>query len=178
MSKFRDVFIVDGSRSPLLKARGKPGPFLASDLAVGAGRPLLLRHDISPDAFDEVIIGCIMPTPDEVNIARIIALRLGIPQTVPAWTVQRNCASGMQALDSAYHNIASGHSDLILAGGTEAMSQAPVLFNELMVNWLAMFMGARTFAQKLKTIAKIRPAHLKPVIALIRGLSDPIVGLS
>ena len=178
MSTFRDVYIVDGSRSPLLKAKGKPGPFLASDLAVGAARPLLLRHDFSPDAFDEVIVGCIMPTPDEVNIARVIALRLGIPQTVPAWTVQRNCASGMQALDSAYHNIASGHSDLVLAGGTEAMSRAPVLFNDLMVTWLGMFMGARTFGQKLQTLIKLRPAHLKPVIALIRGLSDPIVGLS
>ena len=178
MSTFRDVYIVDGSRSPLLKARGKPGPFLASDLAVAAARPLLLRHELPLDALDEVIVGCIMPTPDEVNIARVISLRLGIPDSVPAWTVQRNCASGLQALDSAYHNIASGHSELVLAGGTESMSHAPVLFNDLMVNWLAMFMGARSFGQKLKTLGKLRPAHLKPIIALIRGLSDPIIGLS
>lgn len=178
MSTLRDVYIVDGSRSPLLKAKGKPGPFLASDLAVAAARPLLLRHDFSLDAFDEVIVGCIMPTPDEVNIARVIALRLGIPQTVPAWTVQRNCASGLQSLDSAYHKIASGHSDLVLAGGTESMSHAPVLFNDLMVTWLGMFMGAKSVGQKLKALAKLRPAHLKPIIALVRGLSDPIVGLS
>ena len=178
MSKFRDVYIVDGSRTPFLKARGKQGPFLASDLAVAASRPLLLRQNIPSDAFDEVIIGCIMPGPDEANIARVIALRLGIPQTVPAWTVQRNCASGMQALDCAYHNIASGHSDLILAGGTESMSHAPVLLNDLMVNWMSSMMGAKTFGQKLKTIAQLRPAHLKPIIALLRGLTDPIVGMS
>ena len=178
MSKFRDVYIVDGSRTPFLKAKGRPGPFLASDLAVGAARPLLLRQNFDVEAFDEVIIGCVMPGPDEANIGRVVALRLGIPQTVPAWTVQRNCASGLQALDSAYHNIAAGHSDLILAGGVESMSHAPVLFNELMVNWLSMMMGARTFGQKLKAIGKLRPAHFKPVIALLRGLTDPIVGLS
>ncbi len=176
--KPRDVFIVDGKRTPFLKAKGKPGPFLASDLAVAAARPLLLENDFNLNALDEVIIGCVMPTADEANIARVIALRLGIPQTVPAWTVQRNCASGMQALDCAFQNIQNGKADLILAGGTEAMSRAPVLHNDLMVNWLSEFMGARSFSKKLTTFAKLRPAHLKPIIALVRGLSDPIVGLS
>ena len=161
----KDVYIVDGSRTPFLKARGKPGPFLASDLAVADARPLLLKHDIPLDAFDEVIMGCVMPTPDEANIARIIALRLGMDEKIPAWTVQRNCASGMQALDSAFKNIASGHSDLVLAGGTESMSHAPILFNELMVNWLSAFMAAKSAGQKLKAFTKLRPAHLKPIIA-------------
>ena len=174
----KDVYIVDGSRTPFLNARGKPGPFLACDLAVAAARPLLLKHDIPLDAFDEVIMGCVMPTPDEANIARIIALRLGMDEKIPAWTVQRNCASGMQALDSAFKNIASGHSDLVLAGGTESMSHAPILFNELMVNWLSAFMAAKSAGQKLKAFTKLRPAHLKPIIALVRGLSDPLVGLS
>ena len=178
MSTPRDVYIVEGKRTPFLKAKGKPGPFLASDLAVAAARPLLLQNSFNLSELDEVIVGCVMPTADEANIARIIALRLDIPQTVPAWTVQRNCASGMQALDSAYQNIRNGKSDLVLAGGTEAMSRAPVLHNDLMVNWLSLFMGARTFSQKLSAFTKLRPAHLKPIIALVRGLSDPIVGLS
>jgi len=178
MSKPRDVYIVDGKRTPFLKAKGKLGPFLASDLAVAAARPLLLQNSFDPADLDEVIVGCVMPTADEANIARIIALRLGIPENVPAWTVQRNCASGMQALDSAYQNIQHGKADLILAGGTEAMSRAPILHNDLMVNWLSQFMGAKTFGQKLSAFSKLRPAHLKPIIALIRGLSDPIVGLS
>ncbi len=178
MSKQRDVFIVDGKRTPFLKAKGKPGPFLASDLAVAAARPLLLQNEFDLAKLDEVIVGCVMPTADEANIARVIALRLGIPQNVPAWTVQRNCASGMQALDCAYQNIKNGKADLILAGGTEAMSRAPVLFNDLMVNWLSVFMGARTLGKKVAAFAQLRPAHLTPIIALVRGLSDPIVGLS
>ncbi len=178
MSTRRQVYIVDGKRTPFLKARGKPGPFLASDLAVAAARPLMLRNNFEVADLDEVIVGCVMPTADEANIGRVIALRLGIPETVPAWTVQRNCASGLQALDSAYRNIKSGQSELVLAGGTEAMSRAPILYNDLMVNWLSLLMGAKTFGQKVSAFGKLRPAHLKPVIALIRGLTDPIVGLS
>ncbi|MBT8127929.1 MAG: acetyl-CoA C-acetyltransferase [Gammaproteobacteria bacterium] len=178
MNERRDVYIVDGSRTPQLKARGRPGPFSASDLAVAAGRALLMRHDFALDELDEVIIGCVMPSEDEANIGRVIALRLGVPQTVPAWTVQRNCASGMQSIDSAYHNIASGHADLILAGGVEAMSRAPVIYNSTMVHWLGDLMQAKTLWQRLKQFTKLRPGHLKPVISLLRGLTDPIVGLN
>jgi len=178
MSKAREVYIVDGRRTPFLKAKGSPGPFLASDLAINAARPLLLQNHIGKSDLDEVIVGCVMPTADEANIARIIALRLGIADNIPAWTVQRNCASGMQALDCAFQNIQQGRSNLILAGGTESMSHAPIIYNELMVNWLGAFMGAKTLKQKISLFSKLRPAHLKPIIALVRGLSDPIVGLS
>lgn len=174
----RDVYLVDGSRTPQLKARGKLGPFRAGDLAQFAGRALLTRHNFDLKHLDEVILGCMMPGPDEANIGRVVALRLGVPQSVPAWTVQRNCASGMQSLDSAYHNIASGHANLVLAGGVEAMSYAPVLYNDTMVNWLGDFMSARTLGQRLKTVSRWRPGHLKPIIALLRGLTDPIVGLN
>ena len=177
-SKGRPVFIVDGARTPFLKAAGKPGPFMASDLAVGAARPLMARQSFEPSHLDEVILGCVMPNADEANIARILALRLGCDKRVPAWTVQRNCASGMQALDCAYANIDSGRSDLVLAGGVESMSHAPILLNLAMVNWLAGFARAKTFPNKLKALAQLRPAHLKPVIGLLRGLTDPVVGLS
>ena len=178
MKERRDVYIVDGSRTPQLKARGKPGPFSASDLAVSAGRSLLMRHDFALDELDEVIIGCVMPSEDEANISRVIALRLGVPQTVPAWTVQRNCASGMQSIDSAFHNIAYGQADLILAGGVEAMSRAPLIYNSKMVHWMAELMQAKSLGQKLKTFTKFRLGHLKPIIALLRGLTDPVVGLN
>jgi len=174
----RKVYIVDGSRTPQLKSRGKVGPFTAGDLAVNAARPLLLRQPFSLDAFDEVILGCMMPGEREANVARVVALRLGIPQSIPAWTVQRNCASSMQSIDSAYRNIKNGSADLILAGGTESMSHAPVLFNHTMVNWLGSFMKARTFGQRLSVISKFRLSHLKPVIALLYGLSDDTVGLN
>jgi len=172
------VFIVDGSRSPQLKARGKQGPFHAADLAIQAARPLLTRHNVDLAAIDEVILGCMMPSADEANIGRVVALRLGIPQTVPAWTVQRNCASGMQSIDSAVRNISSGQANLILAGGVEAMSHAPLLHNDHMVNWFAGMMRARTPGQKIKQLFKLRGRHLKPVIALLRGLTDPVVGLN
>src|ERR1700722_14074965 len=61
----RDVFVVDGIRTPFLKVRSHPGPFSASDLAVYAGRELLLRQPFSPTDLDEVIVGCITPSPDE-----------------------------------------------------------------------------------------------------------------
>ena len=174
----RAVYVVDGSRTPFLKVRGKPGPFTASDLAVACGRPLLARQLFEPSDFDEVILGCVMPGPDEANIARVVALRLDCGQRVPAWTVQRNCASGMQALDCAFRNIASGRSELVLAGGTEAMSHAPVLLNDAMVEWLGGWNAARSFGARLKQLGRLRPKLLQPIIGLLRGLTDPIVGLS
>lgn len=174
----RTVYVVDGARTPFLRAAGKPGPFPAGDLAVAAARALLVRQPFAVEALDEVIVGCVMPGPDEANIARVMALRLGCDKRIPAWTVQRNCASGMQALDCAYTNIACGRSDLVLAGGVESMSHAPVLLSLEMVHWLSAWNGAKSFGQKLQTLKKLKPKYLKPVIGLLRGLTDPIVGLS
>lgn len=174
----RPVYIVDGARTPFLKARGAPGPFSAADLATQAARSLLLRQPFAPTAFDEVIAGCVMPGPDEANIARIVALRLGCGERVPAFTVQRNCASGMQALDTAARNIGGGRADLILAGGVEAMSHAPVLLGTAMVAWLANWSRAKGAVARAKALAQLRPAHFIPIIGLLRGLTDPVVGLS
>jgi acetyl-CoA C-acetyltransferase len=177
-SFMRDVYIVDGARTPFLKAKGKAGPFSASDLAVKAGIELLKRQPFSPHDLDEVIIGCVMPSADETNIGRVISLRLGCGKSVPAWTVQRNCASGMQALDSAAKDIAMGRCDLVLAGGTEAMSRAPLLFNQEMANWMGGLSAAKDWKSRLKKWSEFRPYFLKPVIALLRGLTDPIVNLN
>ncbi|MEN8213038.1 MAG: acetyl-CoA C-acetyltransferase [Pseudomonadota bacterium] len=174
----RAVYIVDGARTPFLKARGKPGPFHASDLAVAAGRALLGRQPVAPAQLDEVILGCVSSGPDEANIARVVALRLGCGHRVPAWTVQRNCASGMQALDSAALDIVSGRAELVLAGGTESMSHHPVLLNPQMVEWLAEWNRAASTTARLRQLAKLRGRHLQPVIGLLRGLTDPVVGLS
>jgi acetyl-CoA C-acetyltransferase len=172
------AYVVDGARTPFLKARGRPGPFSASDLAVAAGRAMLARQPISPEQLDEVILGCAMASPDEPNIGRIVALRLGCGNKVPGFTVMRNCASAMQALDSAARNIWLGRADLVLAGGTEAMSRAPVLFNDDMVNWLADLARAKAPLDKALHISRLRPKHFAPVIALIKGLTDPVVGLN
>ena len=174
----RDVYIVDGARTPFLKAKGKPGPFPAADLAVGCAMPLMARQPFEASEIDEVVVGCVMPGPDEANIARVVALRLGCGKHVPAWTVQRNCASGMQALDCAAMEIALGRAEIVLAGGVESMSHAPVLLNNDMVGWLGAWMGARNWQQRIKALLSLRPKFFKPIIGLLRGLTDPVVGLS
>jgi len=172
------VYVVDGARTPFLRAKTGLGPFTGSDLAVAAGRPLLERQPFEPTAFDEVIVGAAMPSADEANIGRVVSLRLGCGQGVPAWTVMRNCASGMQAIDSGYMNMLAGRSKLVLAGGTDAMSHAPLLYGPAMVNWLAQWYAAKSFGQRAGLAVKFRLAYLAPVIAILRGLTDPIVKLS
>ena len=174
----RPVYIVDGIRTPFLKAREKPGPFRASDLAVAAGKALLARQSFAPEELDEVILGCVIPGPDEVNIARVAALRLGCGKDVPAWTVQRNCGSGMQAIDNAAQDIAHGRADLILAGGTEAMSHAPILLPPQTVELLGAWRQARTFGQRLNVLSRVRPTHFNLVFGLLQGLTDPVANLS
>lgn len=174
----RPVYIVDGARTPFLKAGGRPGPFSAADLAVAVGRGLLARQTFAAEEVEEVILGCVIPAADETNVARVVALRLGCGEQVPAWTVQRNCGSGMQALASAAERIAGGWSDLILAGGTEAMSHAPVLWKKSMVERLADWQQARCIGRKIKVLSHLRPGDLAPVISLLQGLTDPTTGLS
>jgi acetyl-CoA C-acetyltransferase len=170
--------VVDGARTPFLKAQKGPGPFAASDLATQAGRALLLRQPFAPADLDEVILGCAAPSPDETNIGRMVALRLGCGKKVPGWTVMRNCASGMQAIDSAIANIQLGRSELVLAGGVDALSRAPLLYSDAMVRWFAGMMSLRTVNQKIRHFLKLRPAALlTPVIGLMKGLTDPVVGL-
>ena len=174
----REVYIVDGLRTPFLKAKGVPGDFSASDLAVAAAKPLLLRQSFAPEDLDEVILGCVIPSPDEANIARIVALRLGCGESVPAFTVQRNCATGMQAIDTAAMNIATGRSDLVLAGGTESMSHAPLLLREQLVRTLGKWKKAKGISASFRSLKALRPAHFAPDIALLHGLTDPLSGLS
>jgi acetyl-CoA C-acetyltransferase len=171
------MYIIDGARTPFLKARNRPGPFAASDLATDAGRALLLRQPFAPTDLDEVILGCAAPSPDEVNIGRVVALRMGCGHKVPGWTVMRNCASGMQALDSAMDSMRAGRSNLILAGGVDALSRAPLLFSDAMVTWLANWYAAKTLGRRASVLAQFRLGHLAPVIGLMKGLTDPNVGL-
>ena len=106
------VYVIDGARTPFLKSKNRPGVFSAADLATQAGRSLLTRQKFSPTDLDEVILGCAAPSVDEVNIGRVAALRMGCGKRVPGWTVMRNCASGMQAIDSAMANIQSQNIDI------------------------------------------------------------------
>jgi acetyl-CoA C-acetyltransferase len=174
----KPIYVVDGARTPFLKSKNRPGPFAASDLATQAGRALLARQKFAPDELDEVILGCAAPSVDEVNIGRVAALRMGCGQKVPGWTVMRNCASGMQALDSGISNILAGRSSLVLAGGVDALSRAPLLYGDKMVLWFSDMAAARSTGQRISLFGRLPvKAMLAPVIGIMKGLTDPMVGL-
>jgi len=174
----KPIYVLDGARTPFLKSKNRPGPFAAADLATQAGRALLARQGFAPDELDEVILGCAAPSVDEVNIGRVAALRMGCGQKVPGWTVMRNCASGMQAIDSGINNIIAGRSSLVLAGGVDALSRAPLLYADKMVLWFSNMAGARTTGQKISLFGRLPVgALLAPVIGIMKGLTDPMVGL-
>ncbi|WP_370226376.1 acetyl-CoA C-acetyltransferase [Pararhodobacter marinus] len=174
----RPVYIVDGARTPFLKARGKPGPFTPVDLAVQCGRPLLMRQPFAPEAIDLVVLGCVNVIQDEMNPARVAALRLGLGDETVAFTVQINCGSGMQSIDTAYRYIRDGSHQMILAGGAEALSHAPLVYRHEATEWFGDMARARSPVDKLQTLADLRPNFFSPVIGLERGLTDPITKLN
>src|SRR5262249_53152556 len=170
--------IVDGSRTPFLKARSGPGPFTPVDLAVQCGRPLFARQPFAPTAFDQVILGCVNVIADEMNPARVAALRLGMVEAMVAFTLQINCGSGMQSIDTGFRYIREGAANLILAGGTEALSYAPLVWPAQGVRWFAGLAGAKGVGARIMALLKARPKYFKPIIGLERGLTDPITELN
>src|SRR6201988_745581 len=174
----KPIYVVDGARTPFLKSKNRPGPFAAADLATQAGRALLARQPFAPDELDEVILGCAAPSVDEVNIGRCAALRMGCGEKVPGWTVMRNCASGMQALDSGINNILAGRSQLVLAGGVEDLSRAPLLYAEEIVLCFSELAPPRDGSKPSPFFAPLPfKSLLSPVIGIMRGLTDPVCGL-
>ncbi|KGF70058.1 acetyl-CoA acetyltransferase [Hoeflea sp. BAL378] len=178
MSDRRPVYIVDGARTPFLKARSGPGPFTPVDLAVQCGRPLLARQPVRPDAYDLVILGCVNVIADEMNPARVAALRLGMGEDMVAFTVQINCGSGMQSIDTAYRYIRDGSADLVLAGGAEALSHAPLVLRREAVEWYAGMARAKGPLERMAMMTGVKADFFKPVIGLKRGLTDPITDLN
>ncbi len=178
MEHSRTVYIVGGTRTPFLKFTGEPGPFSASQLAQRAVKALFSELPIEAKQVQQVIMGCAAPGVEEANIARVIALQSGCGSEVPAFTVQRNCASGLQAIDSARQNIAHGYSDLILAGGTEAMSHAFLIFQPSMVRWLNTVNKSKSISDKIRAFMQFRPHYLTPIIGLAKGLTDPIINMT
>ncbi len=174
----RPVYLVDGARTPFLKARGGPGPFTPIDLAVQCGRPLLTRQPFERTAFDLVILGCANVIADEMNPARVAALRLGMGEKMVAFTTQINCGSGMQSIDTAFRYIREGTHDLVLAGGAEALSHAPLVLRQSAVEWFGEMNAAKGPVAQARAMAGLRPEFFKPVIGLERGLTDPVTTLN
>ena len=172
------VAIVAGLRTPFIKAWTDFGKIPAHDLGSLVVRELLERSNLRPELLDEIIIGNIAQPPEATNVARIIALQAGIPQSIPAFTVQRNCASGMEAIANAWYRIQSGAGEIYLAGGVESMSRIPLLFNEAATKWFNNLYRAKTFPQRLVNIFKFKFSFLNPVIGLQLGLTDGFCGLN
>jgi acetyl-CoA C-acetyltransferase/acetyl-CoA acyltransferase len=113
-----------------------------------------------------------------MNIARVVALRAGIPKDKPAMTVQRNCASGLEAITTAQERVAAGHGEVFVVGGTESMSQLPLLFRHEAAVKFAMLSRAKSFGAKARAVAAFRPQDFAPLIALKLGLTDPVADLN
>ncbi len=174
----KNVVIVDGIRTPYIKFGSDFKEIPAHELGAIVLKELIERLDLDPKSIDEVIVGNIAQPPEAANIARNIALLAGIPQEIPAFSVQRNCASGMQAIADAWYRIQAGHGDIYITGGTESMSGIPLLWNDKAANWMGELFKARTLIQRLSLFTKIKPAFFKPIIGLQLGLTDGYCGLN
>ena len=171
------IVLAAGLRVPQARAGGAYGKEDAGNLGARAARELLARTGVDPASIDEVIAGCAGPPHDQANIARVIALRAGVPRQVPAHTVARNCASGMQAVTTAATEIQAGRGSLYLCLGVEVMSAYPLMFNRKAVDFFARLARARSPMARLSAFASFRPALLAPRIAITEGLTDPVSGM-
>ncbi|MFT5469478.1 MAG: acetyl-CoA acetyltransferase family protein [Verrucomicrobiales bacterium] len=173
-----NLVIIDGVRTPFVKAGTALKDVGAVELGRTAVSALLTKTGIDPAIIDETILGCVSQPADAANIARVVALRAGIPESTPAMTVHRNCASGMESLTTAAERVASGKGEVFVVGGTESMSQTPFLYRRSAVEKFTVLSRAKTFWKRLAAMAKFRPKDFSPVIGLKLGLSDPVCGLN
>jgi acetyl-CoA acetyltransferase family protein len=172
-----DIAIVEGVRTPFVKAFGPLASVSAQELGRIATCAILQRADMAPEKVDQVVFGNVALPPDAANIARVIALQAGIPQDRIAHTVQRNCASGMESITTAAQLLQLGEGRTIVAGGTESMSQIPLLYNKEATELFLRLGRAKTWGQRLGTLLRFRPRHFKPVVGIQLGLTDPVSGL-
>jgi acetyl-CoA acetyltransferase family protein len=172
------IYIVDGVRTPFAKSGTDLADYDASELGKTAVSLLLARSGIDTGKIDEVIFGCAAQPAEAPNVARVIALRAGIPEPVPALTVHRNCASGFEAVTQAAEKMLAGRGNIFVVGGVESMSQIPLLFSYEAAKKFVRFSRAKNLSQKLGAISSFRISDFKPRIALQLGLSDPVSGFN
>jgi len=171
-------WILGGVRTPFVKAGGAFRKVPSYELGRIAAAEVIARADLDPGRLDEVVFGhCAMPS-EAANSSRIVALRAGVPEHVPAFTVHRNCASGMEAVASALYRIAAGDASLVLAGGMENMTQIPLQYSPEYAQWLEGLMRAKTPLARLGQAARFRFGMLAPRIAIAEGLTDLVCGLN
>lgn len=169
------VAIVVGIRSPFGRGGGVLKDYEADDLGAVIVRELLARAPVEPQMVDELIFGNVMAPPDKANIARILSVKGGLPISVPAYTVNRNCSSGMESIASGAQKILLGGANIIVAGGTESMSNFQVLFDKPARDYFLRLSKARGWKQQLSALLAVRPSFFKPVMPAI---GDPLCGCS
>src|SRR6266481_6430425 len=172
------LVVVDGVRTPFCKAGTDLASLGADELGRIAVNALLTRTGLDPELVDEVIFGCVAQPADATNVARVIALRAGIPESVPAMTVQRNCASGCEAVTLAQERLIAGRGSIFIVGGTESMSNIPFLFKQTTAEKFSRLSRAKGFGQRLQSLAAFRPSDFLPRIGLMLGLTDPVCGMN
>ncbi len=173
----KEIVIIDGFRTPYAKAGTAFRNVHAVDLGAAVMKELISRTGLDTAVIDEVIVGNAGMPAEAANIARVIALRTGIPEPVPAYSVQRNCASGMQAAASAYAQILAGMSEVVLVGGVESMSGFGFMMSKKLQAAIQAVQRGRTLGAKVGPWLALRPRDFLPVVGLIQGLTDPISGL-
>jgi acetyl-CoA C-acetyltransferase/acetyl-CoA acyltransferase len=172
------IAIVDGVRTPFCKAGTSLARVQADDLGAFIVKELMSRTGFPSAKIDELIFGNVGSPAHAANIARVVALKAGLAQNLIAYSVHRNCASGMESITTAANKILSGNANVILAGGTESMSNYPLLFGDKMTSLFGKLMRAKTLGQKLSAMSSFRPSFLKPKITVMMGLTDPVCGLN
>lgn len=172
------LVIIDGVRTPFCRMGTSLAGLGAEELGRIAVGQLLLRHGMDGGNLDEVIIGCVGQPSDSANLGRVITLRAGIPDHVPAITVSRNCASGLEAVTLAAQKMIAGDGELFVVGGAESMSRYPLIYNESATRKFGRIAGAKTAGQRLAALASFRPSDFSPLVALRLGLADPVCGLN
>jgi acetyl-CoA acyltransferase len=167
--------VVAGCRTPFCKAGTALKDARGVDLARHAARELVYRSNLDPATVDEIIFGQVVPSALIPNVAREVSLLPQFPREIPAYTLNRACASATQAVAAAHDQIALGHADVIIAGGVEVLSDIPILASRRLADILVTASKAKTLGARLSAFARIRPRDLVPVAPAI---SEPSTGES
>jgi acetyl-CoA acetyltransferase family protein len=174
----REVVVVDGVRTPYAKANTELKDVPVQDLGRIVTVEVLARTGFDGADLDQVVFGNIAQPPDAVNVARVASLLAGVPARVPAFTVNRLCGSGLEAIVEAAYRIGAGDAEAIVAGGIESMSNIPLLYSKASQEVFTEVFTARDARARIAAAAKFRPKHFKPEIGLQMGLTDAVCGLN
>lgn len=156
------VAVVRGLRTPFAKSGTHYAHLSALDLGKLVVAELVQRSGIDPNTIQEVVFGNVIPSVKAPNIAREIVLGTGLPRKVPGYTVSKACASSNQAITSAADVIFRGYADIVVAGGSESLSDIPILFSKNFADALVSSSKQKSVSGKLGSFRKIRPKDLAP----------------